>query len=320
MPDNNWYQVNGYYYNPQWAQNWPQVSAQQNAYLQNAFADMLAMQANPHFSAPAPAQSDLDPEEGDMINDFKVGCDPEFLILTPQGGTDYAMKYFPHYGEIGYDHGGRIAEFRPGPSKGVLPIVKKIQALVAKVKVPGKLRAGAMCNDEPLGGHVHLGFNGFPVRPPAGYGTRNGYALNAKGQEVTKALDTLTKTLEHLDILPKSECVKRRLQGEGYGCYGDVRDCNGHMEYRTMASWLYDPKVAFLCLTAAKLAAADPTGTYEALNGCTSFARFRKWLEQYETKDVNAKRASEKLLDKGLPFLQVDPSVDFRERWGELGV
>jgi hypothetical protein len=318
MPDNIWYQVNGYYYNPQWAQNWPQVNLQQNAHLQNAFANALAAQA------PAqPISADLDPEEGDMINDFKVGCDPEFLILTPQGGTDYANKYFPHYGEIGYDHGGRIAEFRPGPSKGVLPIVKKIQALVAKVKVPGKLRAGAMCNDEPLGGHVHLGFNGFPVRPPAGYGTRNGYALNAKGQEVTKALDALTKTLEHLDILPKNESASRRGGGHGYGAYGDVRDCNGHMEYRTMASWLYDPKVAFLCLTAAKLAAADPTGTQEALRYVSdhpSWTKFKHWLEQYETKDINAKRATEKLLDKGLPFLQVDPNVDFRERWGELGV
>jgi hypothetical protein len=308
-------------YNWGYAARWP-LHAQQQAAAPgyNVFVQ-AAMQA---AQVPAPFQElPLVPElaeEGDMINDFKVGCDPEFLILTPQGGTDYAMKYFPHYGEIGYDHGGRIAEFRPGPSKGVLPIVKKIQTLVNKTTAPGKLRAGAICNGEPLGGHVHFGFSSFTVKPPAGQGTKQGHMMNERGVKVTKALDALTKTLEHLDILPKNESVQRRQGMYGYGAYGDVRDCNGHMEYRTMASWLYDPKVAFLCLTAAKLAAADPDGAYEALNGCTSFKALGNWIEQYGNKDVNAKRAVEKLVDKGLPYVQVDPTVDFKGRWGELGV
>ena len=87
-----------------------------------------------------------------------------------------------------------------------------------------------------------------------------------------------------------------------------------------MASWLYDPKVAFLVLTAAKLAAADPGGTMQALKNCGDFATFEKWLAQYKGKDVNAARATEKLLDKGLKYIQVDPEVDFRERWERLGL
>lgn len=271
----------------------------------------------------APPVSEAEPdEEGNMINNFRVGCDPEFVLLDGQGQALAASRFFPHAGEIGYDHNGRIAEFRPGPSKGILPIIKKIQALVKSEKVAktnARLRAGAICNNDPLGGHVHFGFNSF-VNGCNGAGTREGYDLNGRGQQVTKALDALTKVLEHLDILPRNESLERRNHRFNYGHFGDVRDCNGHMEYRTMASWLYDPKVAFLCLTAAKLAAADPIGSYEALNGCTSFAAFRKWLESYDTKDLNAKQASEKLLDRGLPYIQIDPSVDFKERWQELGI
>jgi hypothetical protein len=283
----------------------------------------IGMVQDYQWQAIDPAAGD---EEGNMINDFKVGCDPEFMLLNGEGGTVAASTYFPLHGEIGYDHGGRVAEFRPEPTRGVFPIIKKIQSLVEKAKAvaPGRLRAGAICNRDCLGGHVHFGFNCFTRKPPEGCGALLGGELNARGAQVTKALDTLTKTLEHLDILPSRESAARRAsaQGQGnyYGAYGDVRDCHGHMEYRTMASWLYDPKVAFLCLTAAKLAAADPEGTIEKLRNCDGFAAFEGWLTQYKSKDVNAARASEKLLERGLRHLQVDPDVDFRGRWEQLGL
>ena len=266
-------------------------------------------------------------EEGTMLNDFKIGCDPEFILVDGQGKTIPASGHFPPQGEIGYDHNGRVAEFRPSPTRGILPIVKKLQGFITNPPVHGiaaKLRAGAICNNDCLGGHIHFGFNCFAAKPPHGVGALQGGSFNARGAETTKALDVLTKALEHLDILPSCESALRRSSAQAganyYGHFGDVRDCNGHMEYRTMASWLYDPKVAFLCLTAAKLAAVDPPGTIEVLQGCASFAKFRKWLENYATKDINATRASEKLLDKGLSYLQVDPSVDFKERWERLGL
>lgn len=287
------------------------LQAQQMAYVQ---------------AAVAPPIINLADEEGNMINDFMVGCDPEFMLLDG-GLTVGAHRYFTHAGEIGYDHGGRVAEFRPSPTRGILPIMKKLQNLVsqAALKAAGRrFRAGAICNDDCLGGHIHFGFNCFAQKPPQGLGVHHGGVLNERGKKVTEALDALTKTLEFLDILPANESAKRRAsaQGQGayYGAYGDVRDCHGHMEYRTMASWLYDPKVAFLCLTAAKLAAADPEGALEGLRRCEGFPQLRRWLEQYENKDVNAKRLSEKLLAGGLRPLQVDPGVDFKERWGELGI
>lgn len=258
--------------------------------------------------------------ESTMLNDFQIGCDPEFMLLDAEGKTVPAQHYFGHDGDIGYDHGGRVAEFRPEPSRGVLPIVKKLQALIGDeriIKAGKKLRAGALCNQDSLGGHVHFGFNCFAKKPPEGLNAKYG-EFNEKGAKVTKALDVLTKTLEYLDILPKNESAQRRIFGQGYGRYGDVRDCRGHMEYRTMASWLYDPKVAFLCLTAAKLAAVDPEGTCNTLKSCDSYEIFTNWMANYKTKDRNAARASEKLLEKGHKYLVVDPEVDFRGRWERL--
>jgi Phage phiEco32-like COOH.NH2 ligase-type 2 len=275
------------------------------------------------IAKPVSLKEELD-EEGIMLNNFKIGCDPEFMLLDAAGKTVNANQFFPHDGPIGYDHNGRVAEFRPAPTFGILPIITKIKDLVKSKQIQQvnrRLRAGAVCNADALGGHVHFGFNCFEQKPIEGYSILTGGGkFNARGAQVTKALDALTQTLEKLDILPAHECSARRSGGQGYGRYGDVRDCNGHMEYRTMASWLYDPKVAFLCLTAAKLAAVDPEGTLVALKGCGDFNTFEKWLNQYKGKDVNATRASEKLLDKGLKYIQVDPEVDFRESWERLGL
>lgn len=264
-------------------------------------------------------------EDKDVINTFRVGCDPEFILLDGMGKTVAASTFFPQHGPVGWDHGGRIAEFRPDPSRGVYLIVKKIKSLMeTALQANKRLRAGAFCNNECLGGHIHFGFNAFDEKPLGNTGALSGGKLNARGAQVTKALDTLTKTLESLDILPKAESTSRRKSNEGhiyhYGDYGDVRDCSGHMEYRTMASWLYDPKVAFLCLTAAKLAATDPEGSYATLKNCDSFKDLMTWVETYKGKDLNAARTVEKLVGGGLKGLQVDPTVDFRERWEKLGI
>lgn len=314
---------------PDWWGNWGQVIGTPANAQAELLQQQFLLQQWAHYQAArqrAEAAKELD-EEGDMINNFRVGCDPEFMLLDGKGATVLASAHFPHLGPIGYDHNGRVAEFRPDPVKGVYSMVKSIQKLVKSpmiINANRRLRAGAYCNNDCLGGHVHFGFNAFEEKPPNGFGIWNGGKLNARGAQVTKALDSLTKALEHLDILPASESGKRRAsaqgQGNHYGEYGDVRDCNGHMEYRTMASWLHDPKVTFLCLTAAKLAAADPEGSFATLKSVDSFKKLGDWIENYKEKDLNAKRVVEKLVGAGHKKLQVDPTVDFRERWEELGV
>jgi hypothetical protein len=240
-----------------------------------------------------------------MLNTFLVGCDPEFVALNARGEQINVSPFFTTE-EIGYDHGGRVGEFRPEPTKGTYALTKKLQRLI-KSDVVGrvgaaKLRAGARIGRDTLGGHVHLG---FPV-PRANDGR-------------ISALDRVTDVLEKLDILPQAECSARRGAG-AYGRFGDARDSNGHMEYRTMASWLHDPRVAYLCLTAAKLAACDPKGTVDTLPAGASFNALVEWFRSYRSKDINARRALERVLSLGHKPLQVYPDVDFRERWRELGL
>lgn len=278
----------------------------------------------PVYQPPAPVVDDGCEEQEIMINKFMLGCDPEFAALDAKGRQIQADQFIYAAGEVGYDHGGRLLEFRPAPAKGAFALVKRIQRLMkheslAKINA-AKFRAGAKCWQDSLGGHVHFGIKPYKIEPGYNNAGISAHNLTPQGVEIVAALDKTTSLLEHLDILPKAESIKRRESGQGYGRAGDIRDCHGHLEYRTMASWLYDPRVAYLCLTAAKLAAADPAGALDALRNVTSFEGLKNWVERYKNQDANALRACEKVLDKGLKALQVDPEVDFRERWERLGL
>lgn len=247
-------------------------------------------------------------EEGVVLNKFALGCDPEFVALDDRGRVINGAGL--GQGEVGFDHSGRVLEIRPEPSKGAYALVKKIRRLLGDERLrnlrASKFRAGALAGTDSLGGHIHFGFS--PT-------------LLTSNPKLIPALDLVTRLLEHLDILPTNESAERR-RGH-YGKFGDVRTSHGkdgtaHLEYRTMASWLYDPKVAFLCLTAAKLAACDPVGTIEALKGATSYSKLSDWVGNYRSKDTNAKRVYDKLTNH--KQVVVDPSIDFRSRWEEIGL
>jgi Phage phiEco32-like COOH.NH2 ligase-type 2 len=243
-----------------------------------------------------------------MINNFLMGCDPEFVALDGTGVQINLANFFSGDGEIGYDHGGRVGEFRPEATRGTYALTKRLQRLIKSPTVErvraSKLRAGARVDRDVIGGHVHFGFA----------------CPQTAGDARIKALDRITRVLEALDILPSEESKLRRGSGAGYGRWSDIRNSNGHTEYRTMASWLTDPRVAYLCLTAAKLAASDPTGTIANLKTTASFNELVEWFRTYRTKDINARRALERVLSLGHPAVRVYPDVDFRERWRELGL
>jgi hypothetical protein len=172
-------------------------------------------------------------------------------------------------------------------------------------------RAGAIYADgnttECLGGHIHID---IPWDKKA---------------EPVKALDALTRKLEALDILPKDESGERRnradIPGQGYGRYGDVRAVatvdGNRIEYRTMASWLFNPAIAFVCLSGAKLAAHSPDSALVALKGPTSYKQLIKFFELFQGKDDNADRVLERVLDRG--NLKADPDADVRKAWERLG-
>lgn len=283
-------------------------------------------------------------EGGDVVNNFRVGCDPEFVVLDENSRLMNTGRYVPRSGEIGYDHGGDVVELRPTPTMGTFMLVRNLKNLINKAEgmIPqgGKFRAGAWLefpeNERrervSLGGHVHLDIS--PYENETLQRTSEEHLLRIA------ALDHLTHRLEALDILPKNESALRR-RGT-YGKFGDYRvQRNGandvpperantynvgkrsqyHTEYRTMASWLHDPKVAYICLTAAKLAAAEPAFAIETLGRVHSWEAFKKWFEALAPRDVNAQRALDKVLSAGgLKSLQVDPSSDFRPRWQTLGL
>lgn len=240
-----------------------------------------------------------------LANKFAVGCDPEFVVVNK--GRIVSVAALGHDGPVGFDHHGLCAELRPDHAKGTFTLVKRIQELLrtnSKLKTFAvhQWRGGAYLNDGvnrvSLGGHIHFGFTGENMP-----------------KDLLPALDALTKLLEHLDILPQHESTTRRTVTE-YGKWSQIRTdtADGHVEYRTMASWLHDPLVAFAALTLAKLVACDPQLALDQLKKATSQAALIKYLEAFVTKDINAHRLLTRL-ERCKKALQMDPEKDLKEAW-----
>jgi hypothetical protein len=244
-----------------------------------------------------------------FVNSFLVGCDPEVAVLGQNGLPIRVDTLIRKDGEVGYDHGGRVLEFRPKPFKGTYTLVKELKKLVEEARVTKlggyKWKAGAVVKgsdqQDTLGGHVWIDLNPH-------------VAMHVKR---VQAMDKVTELLERLEILPRQDCITRRRGA--YGKFGDVRILNGNrprFEYRTMPSWMFNPKVAFACLTLAKLAAASPEAAMELLKPANASAnQLHEFLATFKSKDRNAARLLEKVLSKDIRNLQADPDGDVREAW-----
>jgi len=251
-----------------------------------------------------------------LANTFLVGCDPE-MVLVKNGAIVNVANDMRHEGEVGWDHGGYVVELRPKPAKSTFTLTKRIHTLLKEhpklVKYESeKWKSGAVFNGTggrqqvTLGGHVHLD---IPSRIPH---NSNRFYYEAY---YTPALDRVTKYFEELDLLPKMESYQRRENGD-YGMFGDVRTNDNRLEYRTMASWRFDPETTFLCLTGAKLAGVDPELTLDTLklkNIC--FSNLEEWFQAFKTKDADAQRVCEEVLSKGQKGLVADPEKDVKEVW-----
>lgn len=273
-----------------------------------------------------------------LLNSFKLGADPEWVLLDKNGVL--VVSDLPHDGQIGHDHGGRVLEIRPTPSRSCRRLMQNMQKLLtapqlAKWQAP-RWRAGgvaihAPARQEPLGGHIHFdlpfnanyhGLNGHNLQYHLQNAARN-YAQPATWMEeqmeavkradaTIKGCDRITEELEALDILPQKEAIQRRRTGHGYGALGDVRESNGHLEYRTPVSWLFNPRTAYFCLVAYKLAAAEPK-SIPPLKG--NWPSLLGWFKQFASKDDDAARISEKC--DSLKSIQGDPDCDFKSLWAE---
>lgn len=286
----------------------------------------------------APAEDEETMAAAKLANKWLVGCDPEFVVLDDKNRIVNTALYIPHDGIVGWDHSGNVVEIRPQPCKGTFMLLKRLQKEILQSEALKKLegfkwRAGALvkgvltkpdnlCDANgartiTLGGHVHID------QPP------NEYAPDFK--QLIEALDRLTHHLEQLDILPKAECLARRNLPEAkrlkYGQRGDWRRAgedgvHARMEYRVMASWLYHPHAAYICLTGAKLCATAPMLATEFLKPtATQWDNLRGFFEAFRHKDSNAQRLLEKLVDgKELRHIQHDPDGNFRQNWEKMGL
>jgi hypothetical protein len=277
----------------------------------------------PIAEIPIPEEKEIAlPMEPDMpssklANSFLVGCDPE-MVLVKDGAIVNVSRAMTPGGEVGWDHGGYVVELRPKPAKSTFTLTKRIHTLLKEhpklTKYESeKWKSGAVFSGTgdrarvTMGGHVHLDIP--PVRPGMD-AVRNYY-----DNHYVPALDRVTRYFEHLDLLPKNESAQRREWGD-YGQFADIRGDHNRLEYRTMASWLYDPKTTLLCLTGAKLAGVDPELCLDTLRlKNISFDNLQEWFGFFKEKDADALRVCQEILPKGHKKLQADPDKDVKGSW-----
>ncbi|OAS13935.1 putative amidoligase domain-containing protein [Paenibacillus oryzisoli] len=163
-----------------------------------------------------------------------LGCDPEFLLVNPQGKVVFADRFLTRDGAVGSDaivlSGHRVilplAELRPQPSVDPLQLVKNVRVTMglAARKITDQSLAwcsgGMPVRGYPLGGHLHFSRCWM-----------NGHLLRALDNYLALPL-----------ILIEDESTRGRRPRYGY--LGDFRKkSHGGFEYRTLPSWLASPVI-----------------------------------------------------------------------------
>lgn len=237
-----------------------------------------------------------------FVNSFLLGADPEVAMLDENSCPINAqtLRKVETGGFFGFDHGGYIIEPHPTPNISARQVCNALRVDLDYLhyQYPKfKFRAGAhvgcptrQFGHVTLGGHVHLD---IPTLTPT----------------QIKAMDIVTESFEALDILPSEEC-RRRSNGGAYGHKGDVRTEHGHVEYRSMCSWLFSRKTTMLSITAIKLAAVAPKSV--PLKGM-DLGQLQTWFEGFKESDDDVKWILEKgYFDKSLV---ADPEAHVLSVW-----
>ncbi|MGU3570068.1 putative amidoligase domain-containing protein, partial [Paenibacillus sp. A51L] len=253
---------------------------------------------------------------------IRIGADPEFVIMRPDGRIHSASHLGGLSSAVGSDVllTGRqirqpVGELRPEPSATAQGLAENIRLLLLRASRRGaskpgmRLLAGAMpLPGLPLGGHVHL--SGLPLT-----------------SRLLRVLDSYAAFPMALAEDPRGRARRPR-----YGTLGDSRaQPHGGFEYRTLPSWLVSPAAARYALAVSMLAAEDgcrldflPSmdgryvkayyeGDKETLREClpglrtalekvSSYSKHQAWLEPF--------------LDAAGNGASWDESRDIRIRWG----
>lgn len=268
------------------------------------------------------------------VNSFRLGCDPEFVLLD---STNRIHRFTSNSRQVGQDHGGLVVELRPLPSYSVKGLLENVKTLldspILRDVADKRWRGGAYYNDVNgntvmLGGHIH-------IETPYQFGTSGSSTIPAVAPDVfaarMDAMDHVTKMFEEIDLLPKVECASRRTGG--YGRFGHTGSYNYHqvtdeytrqqrVEYRSPCSWLFNPKNAFMLVTALKLATVSPVSVMKVLPGGSPdkiWEGIVKLYRNFQHIDHDAYLAANKICRSSNPDnierLKADTNVDMKASW-----
>lgn len=199
-----------------------------------------------------------------------IGADPEFLLFNNDGKVICAIDVMSKHGKIGSD--GAMAEIRPEPSEDPSILVDNIKLLLSDKALTNKIlpynwMAGVYYKDDvrdyPIGGHIHLG-NPVGIDKLSISKKMFLFAVLNKIMDELLAIPMIKLDGNDLGRHRRSEC-KMTLAGNGYGYYGEWRQCDGRLEHRTLSGlWLMHPELAKCVLGTAKAISNEMFGIVHA--------------------------------------------------------
>jgi hypothetical protein len=253
---------------------------------------------------------------GRRMNHYMLGADPEFMFVTaPEYGGE--VVHATHMGlrsalAFGADQNDRLVELRPAPSRSALEVLgstlSELRWLYRYLaEAPDASRqhwiANAFHAGDGMGGHVHFGRK-----------------RSQRADEVA-GLDGLAKTMRSAGMFD-TVGWNRRSQGDQfhqvYGAYGDIRIQKHGYEYRTLPTWLDNPRLGFLVLTLTKLIVLDPdiTAKWDPTSAKESWKKMQGLAKYYMGRDDDALLLYS-MMDNAASFRF--QGGDFKERWGLTG-
>lgn len=236
-----------------------------------------------------------------LVNRFKLGADPEFVLHHPEKGYVYAEACgLNTLQAFGCDMAGRQAEIRAYPSRFALEVVASVMDALrwmafAHQDTLSSLNwlATAYNGKDGSGGHIHLGRR----RPD-------------RAVEVA-ILDSTTRLLLDAGVLDTKGFRNRQMRTH-YGKESDVRLKAHGYEYRTLPTEMASPWLMYFVLVINKLFVYS--GASQLTAPCLPpKQQLVHMLAQYADRDDDAAIAYKAIKNWGLPGEDV---TDFRSRWG----
>lgn len=244
-----------------------------------------------------------------LINHFKLGADPEWIITRGGDRIDAASFGLRTASAFGADMNGRLLELRAYPSRWAVEVLAGIWDTLrwAAYCIPKQHSAdhwltGAYQHDDGLGGHVHFGRK-IPLR-----------------KIEAAALDEVNHLLANLGVFDEYLWSRRRSRrgnaGQAYGADGDTRPQIHGYEYRSFPSWLSSPEQAYTVLVLSKLAVQNPVKLLERKNNkhFQTLDDLCNFIGLYKHRDDDA-LLLDMVIKRGFSVV-ADSERDFLPQWG----